>query len=121
MKVPYDKLRFYAFQHPYVCSFIEALQRDGVPTLLTLENQRWRRDDAAQKDTTSPWFVDKLHGLFFKSQYAPADLVATPYPSYNVDFDLEGRTGTYAEYKLGTVLPHSLTHRNTPHARRAAR
>ena len=56
-----EKLRFSAFQHPYVCTFVEELQKGGVTGLLTLANQRWIRDRADYKDRSQyrlrarPW------------------------------------------------------------------
>jgi hypothetical protein len=87
-------LRFYAFQHPYVCTFVEALQRGGIPSLLTLENQRWRRDRPGYQDSTAPSLAAPT-GPFFQYRYSPGGVVAKPYPRHNVDFE---RGGAYSLY-----------------------
>jgi mevalonate kinase len=89
-----EKLRFYAFQHPYVCTFMEELQKGGVTGLLTLANQRWIRDRPGYKDSTLP-FVKPAMGPFFQYRYSPTDVVDKEYPQFNVDFEVHG---AYAQY-----------------------
>src|SRR5262249_38427210 len=77
-KFPADSfLQFDTFFHPHVCAFIEALNRDGVPGLLELANQRL--------DTTSD----------FADRYEPGGLVISPYPKENVDFSSSGAYSLY--------------------------
>ena len=90
----FEKLRFYAFQHPYVCTFVERLQKDGVAELLTPANQLWQRDNAAYKDTAGA-SLKPPKGPYFKYRYKPGDVVSPKYPRYDVDFDL---SGAYAQY-----------------------
>lgn len=89
-----EKLRFYAFQQPYVCKFIEELQKGGIAGLLTLANQRWTRDRAGYKDSNLP-SLSPPKGPFFQYQYSPTDVVDKEYPRFNVDFDVHG---AYAQY-----------------------
>ncbi len=72
--------RFYRFsthQHPYVRSFISALNRDGIDGLL----QRTVQVDS--------------HGDYFQATYAPQDDVDTPYPLDDVDFSYDGAYSLY--------------------------
>lgn len=89
-----EKLRFYAFQHPYVCTFVEEFHKGGVTGLLTLSNQRWNRDRHGYKDSTLPSLPPPM-GPFFQYRYSPTDVVDKEYPRYNVDFDTNG---AYAQY-----------------------
>ncbi len=97
-----EKLRFYAFQHPYVCTFIEEIQKggkEGVTGLLTLGNQRWQRDNHLYKDRNIPHITLPAGGPFFQHHYSPGDVVAKPYPLYQVDFELSGeKVGGYGQY-----------------------
>jgi hypothetical protein len=92
-----EYLRFYAFQHPYVCKFVEEQTRSGVDSLLTPGNQRWYRDNTAHTDVnyaalSKPGEKSNL----FDFAYAPnTDVVSHEFPSYNVDFDL---SGSYSQY-----------------------
>jgi hypothetical protein len=72
-----SKLRFKTFFHPYACSFIESLNRDGVPGLLTLKNQMRERE------------------ISFADRYQPEPLVALPYPEDAVDFASDGAYSLY--------------------------
>ncbi|MEX5215456.1 MAG: hypothetical protein NW703_14980 [Nitrospiraceae bacterium] len=88
-----EKLRFYAFQHPYVCTFIEELQKDSVPGVLTLKNQSLDAD--AVLVTFSALGGGGVRGAF-DAFYKPNDsVVDATHPRFNVDFD---RHGAYAQY-----------------------
>jgi len=73
------KLQFDTFFHPHVCSFIVALNQDGVSGLLKLENQL---------PTKSIFSV-------FGTRYAPSGSVQTPYPLEDVDFSSGGAYSIY--------------------------
>ncbi len=92
-----EKLRFYAFQHPYVCTFVEQLQKAGIPQLLTIANQRLYRDNPSHNDISWGAFPPKpgQKSNFFEYIYSPTDIVDKDYPRFNVDFDL---SGAYSEY-----------------------
>ncbi len=75
-----DKLRFSTFFHPHVCAWLRALNRAGIPALLTLANQRLSHDDAEN---------------VFKSLYDPTRLVDPVVPKENVDFRLDGAFADY--------------------------
>ena len=70
-------LRFDTFFHPHVCAFIESLNRDGVPGMLALANQR---------------LADSVS---FADRYAPSGTVMAPYPKENVDFSPSGAYSLY--------------------------
>ncbi|CAM4080751.1 neuraminidase-like domain-containing protein [Vreelandella rituensis] len=76
----FEKLRFELHYHPRVCRFIEALNRDGIPGLLTLENQQ-----------------SLLHQPSFAALYNPNDaLVTRPHPVFGeVDFEPDGAYSAY--------------------------
>jgi hypothetical protein len=75
------KLRFLAFYHPQLCEFIRALNRYGVPGLLTPENQ----------SLVGPPVPDGQG-----SPYDPdPDNVETPWPDLVVDFDPGGAYSLY--------------------------
>ena len=88
-----QRLRFYSFQHPYVCTFIEELIRSGVDGLMALKNQ--------SLDGDWPYAISALLGKgkykrLFGSMYEPnLDVVSNEFPTYNVDFDVHG---AYAQY-----------------------
>lgn len=72
---------FQMFFHPYVCSFVRELNRDGIDGLLQREVQR-------------------KHSEFFKHDYDPQAVVAIPgteefYPKNEVDFSFEGAYSLY--------------------------
>jgi hypothetical protein len=73
-------LRFVAFWHPFVSTFIAALNRDGIDGLLTLENQQQSLDDPAN---------------LFHETYVPTGNVATPLPKADVDFEPGGAYSLY--------------------------
>lgn len=64
-----ENYRFHTFYHAQIPQFIAALNRGGVPALLTLGNQ-------SQADTMS-----------FSSNYQPTYMVNNNYPRNNVQFD----------------------------------
>jgi hypothetical protein len=70
-------LVFSTFFHPLVCSFIEALNREGVSGLLNLQNQYLSRK------------------VSFEDRYRPANLVVKPYPEESVDFASDGAYSLY--------------------------
>jgi hypothetical protein len=74
------QIRFAAFYHPQAGSFIRALNRRGIPGLLTLDNQY--APDAAWSET------------YFSTLYDPTDIVEPNYPSEDVAFD----SSAYALY-----------------------
>lgn len=71
------RYRFEAFSHPYVCSFVRDLNRDGVGGLLTRANQKDLRDDG------------------FAAVYGPRQVVVPPYPPDEVDFSYRGAYSLY--------------------------
>jgi hypothetical protein len=75
-----SSLRFAISFHPRVCDFIKAINRHGVPGLLTLQNQLL--DD---------------HGAAFWTEYSPAPIYQSfdSVPKEDVDFE---NTGTYSLY-----------------------
>ncbi len=72
--------RFAIFFHPRVCDFIEALNRDGIPGLLTIQNQRLNDSGAA-----------------FQTNYSPISLYQAPNSAPNEDVDFK-YSGAYALY-----------------------
>jgi hypothetical protein len=78
---PSYKLRFAAFYHPQLCEFVRALNRYGIPGLLTPENQ----------NLVGPPVPDGQG-----SPYHPdPDNVETPWPDLEVDFDPGGAYSLY--------------------------
>jgi hypothetical protein len=75
-------VEFAMHRHPYVCDFLKALNWQGVPGLLTLDNQRLGLKDV--EPTT-----------IFQNNYKPTAVVAHPYPSENVDFSTSGAYSIY--------------------------
>jgi hypothetical protein len=73
-------LKFVTFQHPHVPAFIKALNRDGIPGLLTIENQRLTHD---------------VDGNLFEKTYHPSDKVAKARPKSDVDFEPDGAYSVY--------------------------
>jgi hypothetical protein len=71
------KLVFAPFYHPLTCSFTKELALGGIPGLMTREVQF------------------RNTGFNFATTYAPTDLVDTPYPIEDVDFE---RDGSYSSY-----------------------
>jgi sugar lactone lactonase YvrE len=75
------QIQFFNHFHPYICSFIEAFNRDGIPGLLTLANQHLT-------DPIAP-------NITFQTEYSPTVVVAPPYPRENVDFSYGGAYDLY--------------------------
>lgn len=75
--VPTDTYRFHTFYHAQLPKFVAALNKGGIPALLTLPNQ-------AQTDT-----------MAFSSTYQPTALVNSNYPSDNVQFDFSAPYSIY--------------------------
>lgn len=75
-----EGIKFAICFHPQVCSFTKALNRGGIPALLTLENQQL--DD---------------HGAAFWTQYSPAPLYQSfnSAPKEDVDFEYRGAYSLY--------------------------
>lgn len=69
--------RFHTFYHPQIYSFIRALNKDGIPGLLRIENQR-------QTDTMN-----------FAGNYQPTSMVLQAYPKNNVQFGLRDAYSIY--------------------------
>lgn len=61
------RYQFESFSHPFVCRFVQTLDRDGIPGLISLETQRMADDQAF-------------------AAYAPLDNVDEPHPIDEVDF-----------------------------------
>ncbi len=77
------KLKFLNHFHPHVCTWIAALNRDGIPGLLTLENQQLLGSDTPGASA-------------FESQYAPnLAVVHSESPTERVDFRREGAYSLY--------------------------
>lgn len=77
-------LRFMPFWHPHVSNLVRALNRDGIPGLLTLENQELS-DPADSLISQSS----------FTSTYKPTGRVARPRPRENFDFEPDGAYSLY--------------------------
>ena len=60
--------RFHTFYHPQIYGFIKALNKDGIPGLLRIENQR------------------QINTMNFEGNYKPTPLVLKAYPQNNVQF-----------------------------------
>jgi len=60
--------RFHTFYHPQIFNFIKALNKDGIPGLLSVENQR------------------QTYTMEFQYNYQPTSLVLKDYPENNVQF-----------------------------------
>jgi len=76
-----DKIKFRILYHPHVCSFIKALNRGGIPGLLTLGNQK-------------P--TEALSDTVFEKEYGPTTaIVSQDYPLENVDFEDDGAYSLY--------------------------
>lgn len=60
--------RFHTFYHPQIYSFIKALNKDGIPGLLRIQNQR------------------QINTMNFEGNYKPTALVLKAYPQNNVQF-----------------------------------
>jgi hypothetical protein len=75
-------LKFEPFHHPFVCDFIKALTRKGIPGLLTEDNQRLGTAN---------------QGVWFCNIYQPTSQVDRPYPGEGVDLGPEGQ-GAYSLY-----------------------
>ena len=76
-----DKLKFHTFFHPHVTTWIKALNKSGVPGLLTLGNQMLTKDG---QNTT-----------VFAQTYAPKPAVHVKHPRENVEFDPSGAFALY--------------------------
>ena len=81
-----EKLRFYAFQHPFICRFIQALaDRDRFKSLLSLANQSLSTDT-----------IGIIPPNLFQATYNPFSIVdEKEYPRFDVDFR---RGGAYSQY-----------------------
>ncbi len=60
--------RFHTFYHPQIYNFIKALNKDGIPGLLRIQNQR------------------QTNTMNFEGNYKPTTLVLKAYPQNNVQF-----------------------------------
>jgi peptidoglycan hydrolase-like protein with peptidoglycan-binding domain len=74
-------LKFATHFHPYVCEFIKALNREGIPGLLTVANQLPKSADPEADVNT-----------VFNLEYQPTNNVDHPYPHMQVDLNTEGET-----------------------------
>ena len=82
--------RFETFYHPFVCTFIRELNRDGLDGLLQRSIQ-----------LQPQWFDNSDHLLNFDATYEPEPVVERPYPIEDVDFSYGG---AYASYNWELVL-----------------
>lgn len=73
--------RFHTFYHAQIHSFIKALNKDGIPGLLRIDQQR-------QDDTMN-------FGPYMSGNYQPTDLVHNNYPRNNVQFDFSDAYSIY--------------------------
>jgi hypothetical protein len=79
---PIIEFTFATHRHAHVCDFLKALNWQGIPGLLTLDNQTLDSQDVG---TAS----------MFYQQYQPANVVNTNYPSEHVDFSYGGAYSIY--------------------------
>jgi len=84
-------LRFTIYFHPHVCNFIRSLNRQGIPGLLTLENQQ--RSDS--KLYLHPGEPPVLLIPKFKQEYKPSFHAKGPWPAEDVDFSYSGSYSLY--------------------------
>ena len=82
------KLRFRTFYHPHICEFIKALKRQGIPGLLTLDNQSLTDLLPSGEPTEDP------EKAVFCQCYNPTNFVDRRYPREDVAFE----DGAYALY-----------------------
>jgi hypothetical protein len=88
LPVTYD-LKLDTHYHPYICDFIKAINRKGIPGLLTLENQKLREPLPVSMNMcdTGGKCIDRTVG-WFEGQYSPNEaVVEKPYPKEEVDFN----------------------------------
>ena len=84
--------KFWNFYHPFLCSFIKEVRRDGVFSLL---------NPSSDEDASAfPLFRQQIGGEDignedFATTFSPTDAVVTPYPVEDVDFSQEG---AYSQY-----------------------
>ena len=98
------KLTFRPFFHAYVCNFMEALNRDGIDGVLTLQNQ--------QRSDLQLNIGGSLDGTFtgnFERIYFPAN-VQRPYPMEEVDFSSGGAYSLY-NWELFFHIPMLIANR----------
>ena len=75
----FTKYLFRPFYHPHVCTFIKALNKEGISGLLQRS-------------------IQKKSEAFFSSTYGPnGNAVETPYPVEEVDFSISGAYSDYNE------------------------
>ena len=77
--------RFDMAYHPWVCTFVEELERGGIDALY----RRWVQ--------VAPYILNPSddHLTFFHDDYHPSSSVATPYPVADVDFRFGGAYALY--------------------------
>ncbi|MCA9473530.1 MAG: hypothetical protein KC594_15825 [Nitrospira sp.] len=89
----YEQFRFQAFQHPYVCDFVKSLRAEGISGLLSLNSQRYDKDN---ETIYAAWTVGSSVMSYFDERYLPNPAVVhKKHPSYRVDFDVHG---AYSQY-----------------------
>ena len=84
--------KFWNFYHPFLCTFIKEVRRDGVFSLLNPSSD--------EKASAFPLFRQQIGGEDignedFATTFSPTDAVVTPYPVEDVDFSQEG---AYSQY-----------------------
>jgi hypothetical protein len=75
---------FQSFYHPYVCTFIRELNRNGIDGLLRRITQT---EPLRLAETSTPFS--------FRTTYVPQSVVKEPYPLEEVDFS---PGGSYSQY-----------------------
>lgn len=100
------KIDFKVFFHPYVCSMVKALHKDGVDGLLTMSNQKLT--DTYLYAVTPGKVL--LHTNFEEYYQPNEDNVWKPYPSEDIDFSLNGAYSTY-NWELFFHIPMLLANR----------
>lgn len=72
------KYLFQTFYHPYICSFIKALNSEGIDAVY---------NPAVQQSNSKP--------IFTNTDYNPTSLVLNPYPVEELDYSLKGSYSLY--------------------------
>jgi hypothetical protein len=94
-----EKLRFYAFHHPFVCDFIDSLQSNRIPGLLALDRQ-----GLGEQPSPIPLGAP---GSVFYALYGPTEVVNRPYPPLQRRLRHQWRL---CPIQLGAVFPRSVFH-----------
>ena len=79
---PRTRFTFTTHRHAHICDFLKALNWQGVPGLLTLDNQTLDSQDVGTAST-------------FYQLYQPTNVVNPSYPSEQIDFSYGGSYSNY--------------------------